>query len=165
LKPFLAETERLLGAVIEGKLDMFGAVQALMTFNSKMKNPIAENYKAKGNAAQKKAGTAVAREPHHYQAVNIEHMGAHEDAKSRRLELRRIGSQTDIAELLKQIEFIFARINEARKVVLTRLEKRGGDGTAAADTADSGTAAAGAGAGAKNAGTGGQNDTKPDKKK
>jgi hypothetical protein len=166
LKPFLAETERLLSAVIVGELDMFGAVRALMDFNTKLKNPVAENFKtgkagktSQEKAALKKAGTAVAREPHHYQAVNIEHLDEKEAKESRRLELRRIGSQKDAAELVEHIEFIFKLVNEARLAVSDRIKKR------LPQTAAAGTGGAATNDMSANAANSANKNKNPDKKK
>jgi hypothetical protein len=71
----------------------------------------------------------VTANPSHYQAVNIEHITPDTDATKRRMELRAIGAQASPERLGRDLNYIYALIDEVRRDVLQQVSTRRSDWT------------------------------------
>jgi hypothetical protein len=73
--------------------------------------------------AQERADNVLAH-PEHYQAVNVEHIAPTVKASKRRIELRAIGAQESYENLVADLRYIYARIEQARKEVSANVSAR-----------------------------------------
>jgi len=72
---------------------------------------------------QERADNVIAN-PQHYQAVNVEHLAPTVKASKRRIELRAIGAQGSYEDLVADLRYLYARIEQARRQVNANVSAR-----------------------------------------